>query len=51
MKTEKILMAQVATLYYHKNLTQQEIAETLGLTRQTVSKLLNDAINEKLWKS
>jgi len=48
MKTEKILMAQVATLYYHKNLTQQEIAETLGLTRQTVSKLLNDAINEKI---
>lgn len=48
MKTEKILMAEVATLYYQKNQTQQEIAETLGLTRQTVSKLLNDAINEKI---
>ena len=48
MKTEKILMSEVATLYYKKNLTQQEIAETLHLTRQTVSKLLNDAIEEKI---
>ena len=46
MKTEKILMSEVATLYYKKNLTQQEIAETLHLSRQTVSKLLNDAIEE-----
>ena len=48
MKTEKILMSEVATLYYKKNLTQQEIAETLHLTRQTVSKLLSDAIEEKI---
>lgn len=48
MNTEKILMSEVATLYYKKNLTQQEIAETLHLTRQTVSKLLNDAIDEKI---
>lgn len=48
MKTEKILMSEVATLYYQKNLTQQEIAETLHLTRQTVSKLLSDAIEEKI---
>lgn len=46
MKTEKILMSEVATLYYKKDLTQQEIAETLHLSRQTVSKLLNDAIEE-----
>ena len=48
MKTEKILMSEVATLYYKKNLTQQEIAATLHLTRQTVSKLLSDAIDEKI---
>ena len=48
MKTEKILMSEVATLYYKKNMTQQEIAETLHLSRQTVSKLLNDAIEEKI---
>ena len=46
MNTEKILMSEVATLYYKENLTQQEIAETLHLSRQTVSKLLNDAIEE-----
>ena len=48
MKTEKVLMAEVATLYYKKNMTQQEIAETLHLSRQTVSKLLSDAIEEKV---
>ena len=48
MNTEKILMSEVATLYYKRNLTQQEIAETLGLSRQTVSRLLNDAIEERI---
>lgn len=48
MKTEKILMSEVATLYYQRKLTQQEIADTLCLSRQTVSKLLNDAIEEKI---
>ena len=31
-----------------KKLTQTEIAEIMNLTRQTVSKLLNDAIREKI---
>lgn len=48
MKTEKILIYEVAVLYYEKNLTQQEIAELLHLSRQTVSKLLGDAIEEKI---
>ena len=48
MKSEKILMSEVATLYYKKNMTQQEIATALQLSRQTVSKLLNDAIEEKI---
>lgn len=48
MSDEKILMAEAATLYYEKNCTQQEIAGKLGLSRQTVSKLLNDAIKENI---
>ena len=48
MNTEKKLMSEVATLYYKKNLTQQEIANTLRLSRQTVSKLLNEATEEKI---
>lgn len=45
---EKILMSEVATLYYEKKHTQQEIAEIMNLSRQTVSKLLNDAIKENI---
>ena len=48
MRAEKILMSEVATLYYQKNLTQQEIADALHLSRQTVSRLLSDAIEEKI---
>lgn len=48
MRAEKILMSEVATLYYQKNLTQQEIADALRLSRQTVSRLLSDAIEEKI---
>lgn len=48
MKYNKNLMADAAVLYYEKNLTQTEIAKKLNLTRQTVSKLLNDAVAEKI---
>jgi len=48
MDSEKNLMAEAAVLYYEKKLTQQEIAQILGLSRQTVSKLLNDAITEHI---
>ncbi len=48
MKNTKKLMAEIAVLYYEKNYTQQEIAKMMNLTRQTVSKLLNDAISEKI---
>lgn len=48
MMKEKVLMSEVATLYYKKNMTQQEIAERMHITRQSVSKLLNDAIEEKI---
>lgn len=46
MSDEKILMSEAATLYYEKKYTQQEIAGMMNLSRQTVSKLLNDAIKE-----
>lgn len=47
-RDEKLLMWEAATLYYEKKHTQQEIAELLGLSRQTVSKLLNDAVKENI---
>ncbi len=48
MGNEKVLMYEAATLYYDKKLTQQEIAVRMKLSRQTVSKLLSDAIREKI---
>lgn len=45
---EKLLMSEAATLYYEKKYTQQEIADLMHLSRQTVSKLLNDAIKENI---
>lgn len=48
MRDEKILMAEAAILYYEKKLTQQQIAKELNLSRQTVSKLLSDAVEEKI---
>ena len=37
---------EVAILYYQENLTQQVIAQKLGITRQTVSKLLKFAVDD-----
>ena len=48
MIEDKILITEVATLYYEKNFTQQQIAEKLSLSRQTVSKMLSDAIKENI---
>ena len=48
MNNEKILMAEAATLYYEKKFTQQEIAKILNLSRQTVSKLLGDALRDNI---
>ncbi len=42
--TDRELMAEAAILYYEKKMTQQEIASVLYLSRQTVSKLLNEAL-------
>ena len=45
---EKLLMWEAATLYYEDGYTQQQIAERMALTRQTVSRLLNDAVRENV---
>ena len=46
MDRQKKQMEEAAILYYEKKHTQQEIANLLNLSRQTVSKLLNDAVRE-----
>jgi DNA-binding transcriptional regulator LsrR (DeoR family) len=40
---ELLLLAEVAHLYYIKNLTQQHIAERIGVSRSKVSRLLREA--------
>lgn len=37
------LLAEVATLTYDRGLTQQEVAQRVGLSRSTISRLLNEA--------
>jgi deoxyribonucleoside regulator len=37
------LLAQIASLYYEDNLTQDEIARRIGTSRSTVSRILQDA--------
>lgn len=48
MNKEKRQMVEAATLYYEKKCTQQEIAQRMNLSRQTVSRLLNDALAERI---
>jgi len=48
MDIQKKQMSEAAILYYEKNYTQQKIAQIMNLSRQTVSKLLNEAIKENI---
>lgn len=48
MSKEKQQMVEAAILYYEKKHTQQEIAQAMQLSRQTVSKLLSDALSERI---
>lgn len=41
--TKKMQMIRVAELYYLHNMTQQQIADIVGISRPTVSRLLEDA--------
>jgi DNA-binding transcriptional regulator LsrR (DeoR family) len=43
-----ILLAEVAMLYYEKKMTQNEIAAILDVSRSTVSRLLEEALREKV---
>ncbi len=43
MENELLLLAEVAQLYYVKNLTQRHIAERIGISRSKVSRLLREA--------
>ena len=48
MNIQKKQMQEAALLYYEKKYTQNEIASIMNLSRQTVSKLLNDAVKENI---
>lgn len=48
MYFQKKQMQEASILYYEKKMTQNEIAKAMGLSRQTVSKLLNDAVKENI---
>ena len=48
MNTQKKQMQEAALLYYEKKYTQNEIANIMNLSRQTVSKLLGDAVKENI---
>lgn len=48
MDFQKKQMQEAAILYYEKKYTQNEVAQIMNLSRQTVSKLLNDAIKENI---
>lgn len=48
MDLQKKQMQEAAVLYYEKKLTQSDIAQIMGLSRQTVSKLLTEAVKENI---
>lgn len=48
MSSKKKQMQEVAILYYEKHRTQSEIANIMNLSRQTVSKVLSEAIKENV---
>jgi len=49
-KIEERLLIEIAHLYYEEDLTQNEIAKQLGLSRPTVSRLLKEAKERGLVK-
>ncbi len=44
--SKKSLLVRISELYYYQKLSQNEIGEILGVSRPTVSRLLEDAKNE-----
>src|ERR1700751_189851 len=45
---QKDTLAKTTWLYHHQNLTQQQIADELGLSRPTVVRLLRQALEQGL---
>ncbi len=43
---QRELLVEVARLYYYQHLTQEQVGEALGISRQKVSRLLNRAYEE-----
>lgn len=43
---QRELLIEVARLYYYQHLTQEQVGEALGISRQKVSRLLNRAYEE-----
>ncbi len=43
MQSREALLVHVAELYYEQGMSQQNVAETMGLSRPTVSRLLDEA--------
>ena len=45
MNNHESLLVHVAQLYYHQNLNQSEISKIVGLSRPTVSRMLEEVRN------
>src|SRR5271167_3697155 len=45
---QKNTLAKATWLYHHQNLTQQEVADELGLSRPTVVRMLRQALEQGL---
>jgi len=46
MKDTQIIMIKIAKMYYQQGLTQTEISKRLGISRPTISRLMQDALDQ-----
>ncbi len=46
MKDTQIIMIKIAKMYYQQGLTQTEISKRLGISRPTISRLTQDALDQ-----
>lgn len=51
MKKMNEQKSKINFLYYHEKMTQKEIGELLGISRQRVNAILNSNVDHKLRKS
>jgi DNA-binding transcriptional regulator LsrR (DeoR family) len=50
MNESQILMVKIAKMYYEQGLTQTEISKRMGLSRPTISRLMQDALQQGIVK-